>query len=619
MAEHRKRSEALAVMAPEREHVAPRHAVAPGDAGDHVEQVYRYLQRFGYFPNSDLAAHYPWWRSAMAFDPPDHRVYDEQLKTAVSLFQKMHGLDTSGIVDNATLHLMNKPRCGCPDVVAADGDGTAASFVAQGSRWTGFTVSYSLSNTTPELSVDDVDRAVRDAFDSWSAVSPLTFVESAANGDMRIGFFSGNHGDGADNSFDGVGGVLAHCYYPPPSGGSSAGDCHFDEAESWSVTLPPTGKDLPTVALHEFGHGIGLNHSADRSAVMFAIYDGPRRELAEDDVAGVRSVYGTRPRWTSLGGGLTHPVVGSNADGRMEVFARGLDGALWHVRQTAPSSGWSGWESLGGGIQGAPCVDRNADGRMEVFARGLDGALWHIRQTAPNSGWSGWESLGGGLTDPVVGHNADGRMEVFVRGLDGALWHIRQTAPNSGWSGWESLGGGVVGPHTVGRNADGRLEVFVRGLDGALWHIWQTTLTNVWSGWESLGGGLTDPVVASNADGRLEAFVRGLDGALWHIWQTTPNGGWSRWASLGGGITDPVVGHNADGRMEVFVRGLDGALWHIWQTAPSSGWSGWESLGGGITDPVVGHNADGRMEVFVRGLDGALWHIWQTAPNNGWF
>ncbi|MEW2401774.1 hypothetical protein [Streptomyces sp. NPDC046862] len=58
--------------------------------------------------------------------------------------------------------------------------------------------------------------------------------------------------------------------------------------------------------------------------------------------------------------------------------------------------------SLGGLITMAPTVFRNADGRLEVFARGTDGALWHTWQTRPNGGWGGWATLGG----QVVGsHN----------------------------------------------------------------------------------------------------------------------------------------------------------------------------------------------------------------------
>ena len=314
--------------------------------------------------------------------------------------------------------------------------------------------------------------------------------------------------------------------------------------------------------------------------------------------------------------------VGHNADGRLEVFACGTDNALWHIWQTAPNNGWSGWASLGGVITTDPEVTRNADGRLEVFARGADNALWHIWQTAPNNGWSGWASLGGVITtDPEVTRNADGRLEVFARGADDALWHIWQTAPNNGWSGWASLGGVITSDPALATNADGRLEAFARGTDNALWHIWQTAPNNGWSGWASLGGVITsDPALATNADGRLEAFARGTDNALWHSWQTAPNNGWSGWASLGGVITsDPALATNADGRLEVFARGTDNALWHIWQTAPNNGWSGWASLGGEITsDPALATNADGRLEAFARGTDNALWHIWQTAPNNGW-
>ena len=325
----------------------------------------------------------------------------------------------------------------------------------------------------------------------------------------------------------------------------------------------------------------------------------------------------------SLGGALTSRIaVGRNKDGRLEVFALGLDNALWHIWQTAPNNGWSGWASLGGSLVGDPSVVSNADGRIEVFARGANNALLHIWQTAPNNGWSNWSSLGGIITsNPAAGRNKDGRVEVFARGGDGALWHIWQTAPNSGWSGWGTLGVHFIGDPVVANNLDGRLEVFFCGLNNALLHIWQTAPNNGWSGWASLGGILTSgPAVANNKDGRLEVFARGTDSACWQIWQTAPNNGWSGWASRGGVLTSaPAVGRNKDGRLEVFVRGTDAACWQTWQTAPNNGWSGWASRGGILSDgPAVGSNADGRLEVFARGAALNLIHTWQTAPNNGW-
>ncbi|MFF4029089.1 S8 family serine peptidase [Streptomyces sviceus] len=319
---------------------------------------------------------------------------------------------------------------------------------------------------------------------------------------------------------------------------------------------------------------------------------------------------------TFLNAGAAVREASQNAVGRIEIFARGGDQAVWHKWQTALNNGWSGWESLGGWVD-MVTHGRNADGRLEIFARGADQAVWHMWQTAPNNGWSGWESLGGWIDDLYVSQNNDGRLEIFARGADQAVWHMWQTAPSNGWSGWESLGG-WIDMISVDHNADGRLEIFARGSDQAVWHKWQMAPGGGWSGWESLGGWIDRLTTARNADGRLEIFARGADGAVWHMWQTAPSNGWSGWESLGGWIDMIKVVRNADGRLEIFARGADQAVWHMWQTAPSNGWSGWESLGGWIDDLYVSQNNDGRLEIFARGADQAVWHMWQTAPSNGW-
>ena len=309
-------------------------------------------------------------------------------------------------------------------------------------------------------------------------------------------------------------------------------------------------------------------------------------------------------------------VIQQTGTGAIHIFARGGDDAVWHMWQTAPNNGWSGWYSLGGWID-LLAVSQNADGRLEIFARGGDDAVWHNWEVTPGGSWSGWYSLGGWIDMLTVAQNADGRMEIFARGGDGAVWHNWQTAPSNGWSGWYSLGG-WIDRLDVAQNADGRLEIFARGGDGAVWHNWQTAPNNGWSGWYSLGGWIDLLDVARNADGRLEIFARGGDDAVWHMWQTAPNNGWSGWYSLGGWIDLLDVARNADGRLEIFARGGDDAVWHMWQTAPNNGWSGWYSLGGWIDRLDVSNNADGRMEIFARGGDGAVWHNWQTAPSNGW-
>ena len=258
---------------------------------------------------------------------------------------------------------------------------------------------------------------------------------------------------------------------------------------------------------------------------------------------------------------------------------------------------WSGWESLGGVLTSDPAAVSWGDGRIDVFVRGTDNALWHKWF---NDGWSNWESLGGVLSSgPAVSSWASGRLDVFVRGTDNALWHKWF---NGGWSNWESLGGVLTSDPAAVSWGDGRIDVFVRGTDNALWHKW---FNGGWSNWESLGGGLSSgPAVASWASGRLDVFVRGTDNALWHKWF---NGTWSGWESLGGVLTsDPAAVSWGDGRIDVFVRSTDNALWQKWF---DGAWSNWQSLGGVLSSgPAVSSWASGRLDVFVRGTDNALWH-----------
>ena len=60
--------------------------------------------------------------------------------------------------------------------------------------------------------------AVRQGMALWEAQARIRFLEvcNAANADIVILWGAFGHGDAVP--FDGVDGVLAHCYYPPPVG-----------------------------------------------------------------------------------------------------------------------------------------------------------------------------------------------------------------------------------------------------------------------------------------------------------------------------------------------------------------------------------------------------------------
>jgi len=257
--------------------------------------------------------------------------------------------------------------------------------------------------------------------------------------------------------------------------------------------------------------------------------------------------------WNCLGGKFSSsPVVAVNSEGYLHAFAKGEDGTLWHMHQTAnetSGSVWQDWTSLGGTLSSMPSVMLDAEGLLHVFTRGPDRALWHKAQVGrhePRSvAWKEWESLGGVLASgprvPVVSNSVN-LLEVFVRASDKAYWQKFQVAGHDkgvSWDDWTPLGGVFSSGPTGILNMDGLLDVFGRGPDKAVWHKGQAHVNGTvnWNRWNSLGGMVSTGVsVAARADGLLEIFARGVDKNIWHKSQILANGtlSFGAWKFLGG-------------------------------------------------------------------------------------
>jgi len=86
---------------------------------------------------------------------------------------------------------------------------------------------------------------------------------------------------------------------------------------------------------------------------------------------------------------VTRNVFERFVDGdHVDVIARGYDNAMyWRARSRGQ---WSEWASLGGSFIDGPAMVAHADGRVQAFGIGADGALYDNELTTE---WRDWQSL----------------------------------------------------------------------------------------------------------------------------------------------------------------------------------------------------------------------------------
>jgi peptidoglycan hydrolase-like protein with peptidoglycan-binding domain len=251
-----------------------------------IRDLKKYLKQFGY----------------LSYNHSNDDDFDDVLESAVKTYQLNYHLNATGTLDDKTVSTMIMPRCGVPDIINStnwmhlekkwhqDGHGSFHTvshyaFFPRNPKWppSKYHLTYGFVEGTSTIAIN----AVVQAFQAWASRTHFTFSLVQRNGlrpDITIGFFRRDHGDGLP--FDGAGGLLAHAFAP------TDGRLHYDGDERWTVGAVKGAFDLQTVAMHEIGHNLGLQHSSVREAIMFPyISPGTTKGLHPDDIEGIKVLY----------------------------------------------------------------------------------------------------------------------------------------------------------------------------------------------------------------------------------------------------------------------------------------------------------------------------------------
>ncbi len=195
------------------------------------------------------------------------------IAAAVRKMQHVYGLKQDGVPGPITRRAMGLFRCSQRDanIVLADTQSTTTP-VAAGTtcRWKKSNVTFSI-NSSFVLANDreTCTSIIRQGFKYYEPLTGLTFIETDTYDAADIQILAGAS---KAMGMDGPGNILALSGTPCGSKDKKLRSI-FDSEEPWNLQLSGAGIIMASVWMHELGHLVGLNHSANADDLMSPYYN----------------------------------------------------------------------------------------------------------------------------------------------------------------------------------------------------------------------------------------------------------------------------------------------------------------------------------------------------------